>query len=433
MQSRDGLALTSDPAKVEANRYLVVAMLAGVYTLSFLDRQLLSILAEPVKADLGLSDTQLGLLTGFMFALFYTVFGVPVAWLADRSSRVRIVAAACALWSLFSAGCGLAQNFVQLALARMGVGIGEAGGSPPSYSIIADYFPPEQRGGALALYSLGIPLGTTAGAALGAWIASSYGWRTAFVAIGLFGIVFALLVLLTVREPQRGRLDGAAAPQLGLGESLKLFAADRVLRGAAIAGGLSAFVGYAMLSWTPALLMRVKGMSLADLGVYYGVASGVALALGMLLGGHLVDRFGTRDRRMYALVPAVAFVVALPFYVGAVEAGSWPLALLLITVPLALYAMYLAPVLAIVQNAVPAARRSTASAILLLIINLIGLGGGPLFIGSVSDAAAGYGWTDPLQLAMFALAPLFLLTTLAHLRVARALHLDATTREGKLS
>lgn len=400
------------------NRYFVIVMLAGVYTLSFLDRQLLSILAEPVKAELGLSDTQLGLLTGFMFALFYTLFGVPVAWLADRSSRVRIVAAACALWSLFSAACGLAQNFAQLAVARMGVGIGEAGGSPPSYSVIADYFPPEKRGGALALYSLGIPVGTTAGAAIGGWIATTYGWRAAFIAIGLFGIVFALLVLLTVREPQRGRLDGAATAQIGLGESLRLFLGNPVLRRAAVAGGLSAFVGYSMLSWTPALLMRMKGMTLGELSLYYSFASGAAVATGTLLSGYLVDRFGARDRRMYAFVPAAGFLVALPFFVAGVGAATWQLALLLIVVPLALYSMYLAPVLAIVQNAVPAAQRSTASAILLLIINLIGLGGGPLYVGLVSDTA---GAASGLQTAMFALAPLFLLAMLAHLGLARAL------------
>lgn len=189
--------------------YFVVAMLGGVYSLNFLDRQLLSILAEPVKADLALSDTQLGLLSGLAFALFYSIFGIPVAWLADRSNRKRIVAGACALWSLFTIGCGMAQSFTQIALARVGVGIGEAGGSPPSYSIIADYFPPEKRGGAMALYSLGVPLGTTAGAALGGWIASQYGWRSAFISIGLFGIFFAALVAVTVREPRRGTFDAA--------------------------------------------------------------------------------------------------------------------------------------------------------------------------------------------------------------------------------
>lgn len=408
----------------EAKRYFVVAMLAGVYTLSFLDRQLLSILAEPVKAELGLTDTQLGLLTGFMFALFYTLFGVPVAWLADRRHRVRIVSAACALWSLFSAGCGFAQNFAQLAIARMGVGIGEAGGSPPSYAIIADYFPPERRGGALALYSLGIPAGTTAGAAIGGWIASTHGWRTAFVAIGLFGIVFALLVLLTVPEPRRGRLDADTAPQVALRTSLKDFLADRVLRRAAIAGGLSAFVGYALLSWTPAFLMRVHGMTLAELTVYYSLASGGAVAIGTLLSGHLVDRLGAHDRRMYAFVPAAAFLVALPFFIAAVGAGSWQMSLLLMMVPLALYSTYLAPVLAVVQNAVPAAQRGTASAILLLIINLIGLGIGPLYVGWVSDAASRAGQAGSLQTAMFALAPIFLLTVFAHLMVARALAKD---------
>ena len=412
----------SEPeAMSQARRYLAVAMLGGVYTLSFLDRQLLSILAEPVKVELGLSDTQLGLLTGFMFALFYTLFGVPVAWLADRSHRVRIVAAACALWSLFSAGCGLAQNFGQLALARMGVGVGEAGGSPPSYAIIADYFPPEQRGRALALYSLGIPLGTTAGAAIGGWIASAHGWRAAFIAIGLFGVLFALLVLVAVPEPRRGRFDTVQATRTSLGAALRLFVGDRTLRWASLAGGLSAFVGYSMLSWTPALLMRVHGMTLGELTLYYSMASGGAITVGTLLSGQLVDHLGRADRRMYALVPAAAFVVALPVYFAAIAADGWQAALLLIAVPFALYSMYLAPVLAVVQNAVPAGCRSTASAVLLLIVNLIGLGLGPVYIGWVSDATAAAGEAEPLRLAMFALAPMFLLAALAHIAVARSL------------
>ncbi|MEJ5979168.1 MFS transporter [Novosphingobium sp. PS1R-30] len=400
---------------------LVVAMLAGAYSLNFLDRQLLSILAEPVKADLGLTDTQLGLLSGLAFAVFYTLFGIPVAWLADRSNRVRIIVVACALWSLFTGACGFAQNFTQLAIARIGVGVGEAGGSPPSYSIIADYFPPERRGGALALYSLGVPIGTTAGAALGGWIASAYGWRAAFMAIGVLGLCYALALLLVVREPQRGRLDAGPVETVPIATTLRLFLTDATLRTTTFAAAISAFIGYAMLSWTPAMLMRTKGMALSDLAIYYSLVSGIAAAIGTLASGFLIDRLGERDRRMYGLVPAAAFIVSVPFYIAGVHADTWQWALVFLSVPFAFYASYLPPALAIVQNSVAPAQRSTASAFLLFILGIVGLGGGPLFIGAVSDGAAARGAATPLQVAMFALAPAFVFAFVGHLGVARVM------------
>lgn len=419
--SASPLVPASSARSLGEHPWFVVAMLGGVYSLNFLDRQLLSILAEPIKRDLLLSDTQLGLLSGIMFALFYTLFGIPVAWLADRSNRVRIVSIACGLWSLFTAGCGFANNFLQLALARVGVGVGEAGGSPPSYSIIADYFPPERRASALAVYSLGVPIGTTAGAALGGWIAAVYGWRVAFISIGFLGVFVAALVLLTVREPQRGQQDAAPEDPARLLDTIKYFVRNPVLRWTALAGAMSAFVGYAMLSWTPALLMRTKGMSLGEIAMFYSIVSGLATAVGTLASGWLVDHFGTRRPNIYALVPATAFLVSIPFFWLGVHASSWGLALLLLAIPFALYNMYLAPVLTILQNNVPAAQRSTASAILLFILNLIGLGCGPLFVGLVSDMATSFGQEQGLQIGMFALLPFFALASLAHLGTARAL------------
>lgn len=401
-------------------RYVVVAVLALVYSLNFLDRQLLSILAEPVKADLSLSDTQLGLLTGFMFAIFYTAFGIPVAFLADRYRRVWIVSGACALWSLFSAACGLAQSFTQLALARMGVGIGEAGGSPPSYSIIADYFPPHQRGTALAFYSLGVPIGTTAGAAMGGWIAATHGWRAAFLAIGLPGLVVALVVLLTVREPARGGMDDALPAPQPIGLIIRAFLRDRTLVLVSLSSGASAFVAYGMISWMPAFLMRSKGMSLTDLALYYSLSTGAAAAVGTLAGGYLVDRLGARDPRMYAFVPAVGFAVALPFYMLAVAVSDWRVSIALIAVPFALYSTYLPAALAVVQNRVNPAGRSTASAILLFVLNIIGLGGGPLYVGMISDASTVAG-TGGLATGLWALAPVFAIAALAHLAAARSL------------
>lgn len=409
-------------ARVPAFRaYCVTAILGGAYGLNFLDRQLLSILAEPVKADLGLSDTQLGLLSGLAFAVFYTLFGIPVAWLADRANRVRIVVAACLLWSMFTAFCGLAQSFAHLALARVGVGIGEAGGSPPSYSIIADYVPPERRGSAYAIYSLGVPLGTTAGAALGGWIAANHGWRWAFIAIGCIGVIYSLFILATVREPRRGQIEGRVAAFVPFSTTLKAFLTDPTLRMTAIAAALSAFVGYAMLSWTPALLMRTKGMSLRELAIYYSLASGLAAAIGTLLSGYLVDRLGQRDRRMYGILPAAAFLASTPFYVAAVYAASWQVALIFMSVPFAFYAAYLPPALTVIHNTVAPAERSTASAIFLFFIGIVGLGGGPLFIGSISDWAASTGSERSLPVAMLCLAVVFLLAAAAHAGVARTL------------
>lgn len=402
-------------------RLSVAVILGGLYGLSFLDRQLLSLLAEPIKADLLLSDTQLGLLAGFTFALFYSVFGLPVAWLADRGNRVWIVSASCALWSAFTAACGLAQNVVQLAIARIGVGIGEAGGSPPSYSIIADYFPPEQRGKALAIYSLGIPLGTTAGAAIGGWIAAHYGWRAAFISIGLFGCAYALFILLTVREPQRGVMDRAPVTSMPFLATLKQFWVDRVLRMTAIAGSLSAFVGYAMVSWVPALMMRDKGMSLSDLALYYSIAGGTASAVGTLATGFLIDRLGKRRPRIYGLVPAAGLLMSVPFWVAGLTATSWPIALALLIIPFTFCSSYMPAVVTIVQNRVAPAQRSMASSILLLFMNIIGLGIGPLYIGLISDAATSAGSSTSLQIALLALTPLFIVAAIAHWLVGLAL------------
>ena len=246
-------SISAAPAS-KSYRYLVVIVLAVVYTFNFMDRQIMSILQEPIRKELNLSDTQLGMLTGLAFALFYTTFGVLLAWAADRFRRTWIMAASCAVWSLFTALCGLANNFTQLALSRVVVGIGEAGGSPPSYSLISDYFPPKERGVGLAIYSLGVPIGSMVGAGVGGAIAAAYGWRTAFIAVGLPGLLLALVMLVLIREPKRGGLDPIAAgatahdPAPPMMSAIASFFANRTLVLVAISSGLSAFVGYAMLN-----------------------------------------------------------------------------------------------------------------------------------------------------------------------------------------
>jgi predicted MFS family arabinose efflux permease len=408
-------------------RYAVVSFLAVVYTFNFMDRQIMSILQEPIRIEMGLSDIQLGMLTGLTFALFYTTCGLPIAWLSDRYRRVSIMAAACGIWSLFTAVCGLATNFSQLALSRVMVGAGEAGGSPPSYSLISDYFPPEKRGTGLAIYSLGVPVGSALGVAAGGWVAAHYGWRIAFFAVGLPGLVLAFLMLLLIREPKRGGFDalpsGAtthSAPQ-SIRAGLATFFQNRSMVLTAVSSGLSAFVGYAMLSWNPPFLERVKGMSLIQVAAWYSLVLGVTGVIGTFAAGWLVDKLGRRNPRWYAWVPAIAFTLTLPALVGLIWAPTWQSALAFLAIPALLNNMYLAPALTVVQNAAPPSQRSLAGATLLFILNLIGLGGGPLYVGYISDRATAHGVEQSLMVGYIALFPVILLTIGAHLLAAQSL------------
>jgi MFS family permease len=423
-------AAATDAKTASGYRYVVVWLLVIVYTLNFLDRQLVSVLAEPIRKDLRLTDTQLGMLGGIYFAAFYTFFGIPVGWLADRTKRIWIMSGACALWSLFTMGCGMATNFLQLAIMRMGVGIGEAGGSPPSYSLISDYFPPKERGTGLAIYSLGVPLGSMLGAAIGAGIAAQYGWRAAFLAVGAPGVLMALVILFVIREPKRGGLDAFNGgktehePPPPLLTAVGGFFANRTLLLTAISSGLSAFVGYAGLNWNVPFLMRVKGMSLGEVAAYYSLVLGVTGVIGTFMAGWLADKLGHRDRRWYAWIPAAAFTITIPFWGLILWAPSWQLTLLFIAVPALLNNMYLAPALAVVQNAVPPARRTISGATLLFVLNLVGLGGGPLFVGRISDLAKPEWGDRSLVVGFAALIPVVVITILAHLAAAASIARD---------
>jgi MFS family permease len=411
--------------------YLVVGTLAVAYTCNFLDRQFLSVLAEPVKRDLHLTDTQLGLLTGLMFALFYTAFGIPVAALADRTHRVRIIAVACTLWSLFTAACGFAGSFATLAAARIGVGVGEAGGSPPSYSIISDYFPPHRRGRALALYSLGVPFGSLFGAASGGWIAAHFGWRVAFKTLGAFGLLLAPLLLLVVREPRRGRLDPPGAmtgPRASVASAILVFVRKPALGFTALSAGLTAFIGYALLNWTPAFLMREKGMTLIQIAVWYSTVSGLTTAAGTWLAGWLVDRLGAVRPAAYALTPGICVLLALPFLPAMTAAHGWQTALAFVVGPSILIVAYLPAALAVIQNGVEPSQRAVAGSILLFVLNLIGLGGGPLFVGAISDHLKPQFGEHTLGHALLWLSPFYVLAFLCQLAAAWFLERDHAER-----
>jgi predicted MFS family arabinose efflux permease len=370
-------------------RWTVLVMLTLVYTFNFIDRQILVILQEPIKADLGLSDAQLGLLTGFSFALVYVTAGIPIAWLADRANRRNIVAASLALWSLMTALSGLVQNYGQLLAARLGVGVGEAGGSPPSHSIISDYFPPSSRGTALSFYSMGIYIGVLFGFAAGGWIAENFGWRNAFFVIGIPGILYALAVLWIVKEPQRGRFDPAGVPpQSSLSETLAGLKRRPTFWYLSVGCAFTAFISYGNGNFMPSFLMRNHGMSLAEVGATLGLISGLSGATGTFLGGFLADRLATRDMRWYVWIPILGGLSAMiPAYYTLFGENTTLIVAAMIPSQI-LSALYLGPCIATCHNLVSPGMRAMASAILYFVLNLIGLGLGPLTVGILSDLFA---------------------------------------------
>ena len=408
---------------------VVLAMLCLVYVLNFLDRQLLSILAKPIQDELGISDGQLGRLGGLYFALFYCILGVPVAWLADRGNRVRVLTVACAVWSAATVACGMAQNYSQLAIARMSVGVGEAGGVPPSYSIISDYFPAARRGTALGLFNLGPPIGQALGVAFGAKIAAAYDWRLAFVLLGAAGLIAAGAVWGIVREPKRGAMDeqgqeAAAGEIVSFWAALYMFATRPTLTLVSLAAGATQFVTYATMGFTTLFLMREKGMTLDQIAIWYALVLGIGVSAGIFLSGRLIDRFAPRSPQVYGSLPGIALAIAVPFFIGFVHAPTWPVALAFLAVPTFLNYFYLTPAVTLVQNAVPARQRTLAGAVLLLIMNLIGLGLGPTWVGAVSDWLRPTHPTNSLQLAFYSLVPFYLIAIGLHLTLARRLRRD---------
>ena len=397
--------MTQEPPVAESTRYrwTVLVMLTLVYTFNFIDRQILVILQEPIKADLGLSDAQLGLLTGFSFALVYVTAGIPIAWLADRANRRNIVAASLAFWSLMTAMSGLVQNYGQLLVARLGVGVGEAGGTPPAHSMISDYFPPSSRGTALSFYSMGIYIGVLFGFAAGGWIAENFGWRNAFFVIGIPGILYAFAVLWVVKEPKRGHFDpaGAGAPaQSSLSETMAGLRRRPTFWYLSVGCAFSAFISYGNGNFMPSFLMRNHGLSLTEVGVILGLISGLSGATGTFLGGYMADRLATRDMRWYLWIPILGGLSAMiPAYYTLLGENTTFIVAAMIPSQI-LSALYLGPCIATCHNLVSPGMRAMASAILYFVLNLIGLGLGPLTVGILSDFYAEPFGDDNLRYAM---------------------------------
>jgi MFS family permease len=342
---------------------------------------------------------------------------------------VRVLSFACALWSAATMACGLSANYGQLAAARMAVGVGEAGGVPPSYAIISDYFPPGTRGTALGLFNFGPPIGQAMGVAFGASIAAAYSWREAFIWLGAVGIVTAVFVWLFVREPVRGGLDTAAAAlaesntpaSAGFWSTCRKFFRDPVLLRVSLACGATQFVTYATLNFTTLFLMREKGMTLEEIAVWYALVVLVAICAGMYASGRLIDRLSARTKRAYAYLPAVGLTIAIPFFAGFVWAPGWQLALVFLAVPMFFNYFYLSPAVTLVQEEVQPHERVMAGALLLLVMNLIGLGFGPTFLGAVSDFFRDTYPDNSLQLAFYTLIPFYVIAVLGFLWLARAI------------
>ncbi len=404
-------------------RNYVLFILTLIYAFNFIDRQIIGILSPFIKADLGLDDAQLGWLKGVYFALLYTIVGIPIAWLADRDSRVNIVAISLSLWSGFTALSGLANNFTQLALARIGVGIGEAGGSPPSHSIISDLFPKEKRAGALAIYSLGIPFGI-----MFAFFASAFflrggqaDWRVVMIAVGLPGILLAILLKLTVKEPKR---SGNMSTQSAKGNSwlaIKTLLSIKSWWGMCLAISFGSFANYAISTWMIDFYVRTQAnLDITQFLITLGIINGTAYAGGVWLGGVLVDKWSKTNRSAYGLVPGLALIVGAPCYYFSLHVTSLDLSIVLVTVLLFTSGFNLGPSFALAQTLAPVKVRAMSTALFFFVLNIIALGGGPTFIGLLSNHfAAQYGEVESLRMSLSWLALPYFMAILAFFWTAK--------------
>ncbi|MGH8249866.1 MAG: spinster family MFS transporter [Steroidobacteraceae bacterium] len=382
-------------------RWTVALTLMLVYALNQLDRQIINILLQPIKQDFALTDAQVGLLAGLAFALFYTTLGVPLARWADRGNRVNIISLAVLVWSGMTALCGLAANFAQLLLARIGVGIGEAGCSPPSHSLLADYYSPSERSRGLAIFALGTPLGASLGVLIGGIINYHYGWRAAFLAVGLPGVVMALVTWLVVKEPRRlGVASVAAPPTAPFKTVMAKLLRTRTFVHICLAVTIFALSAYSIAVWGASFQMRAYGVNTAVLGPATALMGFVAGLLGIGLGGWLGDKLGARDRRWLVWIPAIALIISIPFSLMSLFAPTWQLSLIGFILPLAALYIYSGPVFGLIQTLMPPNMRAMAVSIFLLVTNLIGMGAGPVFTGILSDWFGGGGSADGLRFAL---------------------------------
>ncbi|MBN3785968.1 MFS transporter [Burkholderia sp. Ac-20353] len=419
---------TPTPIRAGGYRWLVLVMLLLVYALNWIDRQIIGILVIPIKHELGLTDTQLGTLGGVAFAIFYAGLGVPIAWLADRKSRTWIVTISLGLWSLFTALCGMATSFWQMFAYRMGVGVGEAGGVAPSFALITDYFPRHLRSRAIAIYAFGIPIGSAAGIMLGGWIANTVNWRTAFIAVGLAGLLLTPVFRALVREPVRAA-DAAAserepADPPSLTAIVALLVRKRSFLFLALGSSLASLMNYGLVFWLPAFFSRTFSLGLMAISVSYGAVVLVGGVLGVWLGGWLGDRFGPDNPSTYVRAGATMLAASVPFYVAGLMMSSPYFALLLFVVPAALSYVWFSPIISSIQLLAPPPARATASACFLFINNLIGVGLGSLILGALSDAMRVHFGTQSLRYSILCGLTIYLVAAVLFAIASRYVNRD---------
>ncbi|MEI9988560.1 MAG: MFS transporter [Rhizomicrobium sp.] len=405
------IALPTQRGFLNKYRSQVLALLTLGFTLNFMDRMIMAAIGIPIRIDMHLTSTQLGLLNGLYFALTYVVLGLPVARIADRINRVGVIGLALLVWSAFTMLCGTAANFASLAFFRFGVGVGEAGFSAPSHSLISDMYEPRKRASALSVFNLGIPLGGIFGAVLGGYFADWFGWRAAFYLVGLPGMMVGVLTWLFVKEPRRGATDGPATaldqaeavkPKLSLGGELKeLGSIARTLFlqwpmvNILLGMTLVSFSGYGIYSFVSQYVNARFGLSLGATDVLVGLVMATAAGVGTLAGGFITDYMAKRSPNWNALVPAIGLIICVPLYALAYTSSDWRIMFLILGAPAALHYLYMAPSFALAQNAVPAYRRATMAALVLFVVNFVALGGGPTFTGALVDYYANLTYVDP--------------------------------------
>lgn len=408
-------------------------MLMIVYAFNFIDRQILVIVQESIKLEMELSDTQLGLLTGFSFAMFYVTLGIPIAQLADRSNRKNILVSCLSIWSGLTFLTGFAVNYIQLLIARIGVGIGESGCAPQSHSIISDCYPPEKRATALSIFSLGIYIGIFIAYLGGGIINQIYGWRTAFFVMGVPGLLLAAILLFTVKEPTRGAFDKSTIPnsQLSFIQIIKFLLSRRSFVYIFLSVGFTAFVLYGIGNWFPSFLSRYHMLSSKEIGIANAVIIGIGGAIGTFTGGYLGDFFGKAAVKWYLLIPMITVGISVPLAMVALFANHLIVVYAFIFLGVTSMTMYLAPSIACAHMLVPANMRAVTSSILFLSLNFIGLGGGPLFAGAVSDLIKSFAGEDSLRFSLSLTVCAGLIAAILYNLAASSLSNDLESKEGR--
>ena len=421
---------TGAPSEIPSGsyRWYALGLLTVVYVVNFVDRQILSILLGSIKEEFGLTDTELGFLAGITFALFYATLGIPIAMWADRGNRRNIITLALTVFSVMTALCGQATSFAYLVVARIGVGVGEAGASPPSHSILSDLFPPKERATALGIFATGVNIGIMIGFFAGGYINDLYGWRMAFMVVGVPGLLLAVIVRFTLKEPERGASEGrageAAEAAPSIGSAAKKFFRTRTLRHIALASALNAFVGYGAVTWFAEFLRRSYQMSSSESGLTLAIMFGIVGGIGTFFGGYTADRLAKRDIRWNLWLPAAVVVIAMPFTFGVFLSDTSAASLAFFILPALVGTVYLGPSIAMVQALVPLRMRTVASAILLFVINIIGLGLGPQMVGVMSDLLADRFADESLRYALLMAATINLWSAAHFVIAARSLKQD---------